>query len=125
VDTEITVQVKGDPNQILECAYRSLLSLDVSGGQNLTRMKNHINKTFMVASVALKYKFTSKRTFACLIQLKKQTENDYDLILTLDEDTISSIPRRANNIVLMSDFLQVFGENYRNETQGDSTAQAT
>ena len=118
--TKITVPVKESLEAILECAYKSLLSLDIAKDPNeaskYCKMTNYIDRSLLIASVPIKRKSSSafSNMLACLIQLKKVDGNICELTLIHDKIAVANYPGEGDNIVLASDFFKVFSENYKN-----------
>jgi len=116
MNTEIKIRVKGNPEEILDCAYASLLSLDSTKRKVYSDvMINQIDKNLMFASAVIKHKI-SVHSFelACLLYVTKIDENICELTFTNDSIETCNYGGEGYNIIFMSKLLQVFSGNYGN-----------
>ena len=117
MNTQVTIDVNGDPRQILECAYDTLLSMkQPSTLLNVPDVSNYIDPHLLFARVCVEKRFNEKRAIVCLVVVRQINDTKCELSFTADT-TLSSSPGKGNVVVLMSEFLQLFSQNYYSPAQ--------
>ena len=113
MNTQVTIDVNGDPRQILECAYHTLLSMGDSSKQ--FNMPNHIDPHLLFARVCIDRRYILKYQLPCLVVVRKIDDISCELSITADEDKASS--GKGIVVLFMSEFLQLFSQNYYSPAQ--------
>ena len=117
MNTQVTIDVNGDPRQILECAYRTLLAMNKPTSiYDDPQVSNYIDPNLLFARVCAERRFKSKHTMACLVVVRQIDGIKCELSFIADE-TKSLTPGKGYTIVFISEFLQLFSQNYYSPAQ--------
>ena len=108
MNTQISINVNGDPRQILECAYHVLVSMGKPS--YMYKITNYIDPNLLVARACIDRKYATRDTFACRIIVRQIDNLKCELVLTVD--TFLSGAGKGTSVLFMSDFLQAFSQNY-------------
>ena len=107
MNTQISIDVNGDPRQILECAYQTLTSM---GENSYHNFPSYIDNNLLFARVCITRKIVIKERFACIVIIKPVDNLKCELALTVD--SFLSYSGKSTSVLFMSDFLQAFSQNY-------------
>ena len=113
MNTQVTIDVNGDPRQVLECAYHTLLSMGDSS--KLFQMPNYMDPHLLFARVCIDRRYLLKRQFPCLVVVRKIDDISCELSITADETKTSS--GKGIIVLFMSEFLQLFSQNFYSSAQ--------
>ena len=115
MNTQVIIDVNGDPRQILECAYHTLLSMSTETTaawyNDVPDISNYIDPQLLFARAVVIRSYTAKCIMACLVVVRQIDGIKCELSFSVDE-TISASPGKGNVILFMSEFLQMFSQNY-------------
>ena len=116
MNTQVTIDVNGDPRQILECAYHTLLSMPTETPSTLYNdipdVSNYIDPQLLFARAVVVRRFVVKRILICLVVVQQIDDTKCELSFTVDEFSDSNSSCKGKVILFMSEFLQMFSQNY-------------
>ena len=108
MNTQISINVNGDPRQILECAYRTLLSMGSIVGDTNPTSDHHL----LFANICIQKRYVRKYDFSILIIVRNIDGIKNELNLTIDVIAHNSNDSgKGRNILFMTEFLQTFSRN--------------
>ena len=120
MNTQVIIDVNGDPRQILECAYHTLLSMSTETTaawyNDVPDISNYIDPQLLFARAVVIRSYTVKCIMACLVIVDQIDDTKCELSFTADE-TKSLTPGKGYTIVFISEFLQLFSQNYYSPAQ--------
>ena len=114
MNTQVTIDVNGDPRKILECAYHTLLSMGDSSKQ--FNMPNYIDPHLLFARVCIDRRYILKHQLPCLVVVRKIDDISCELSITADQ-AMKAAATQGIIILFMSEFLQLFSQNYYSSAQ--------
>ena len=115
MNTEVTVQVKGNPKQIIRCAYDTLLTFDRPRFSIKDKPGPHdyISVDLLFASAEVKYTTTVSQSHVCLITVEPSSESNCKMTISADNSfSVGDSQNKGGNIALFSAFLQRFEQRY-------------